>query len=250
LFVVALILIPKFAYWIHRQERLGRRAIIPPSLWTNKEFTSLCVIVFFVWGCFNATQYFITLYFQLVEDLSPIQTAIRFLPQVIMGTATNMATGWLVKHVRTPYLIICSCIITSICPLLMATIDPTWSYWKSAFFALCFIPICADVLFPAGNLLIISLFPHETHGLAGGVFNTVSNIGNSVGLAITAMITTSVTSTKITNNASVVDAMLGGYRASFWTCFAVHVLVLIVAAFGLRNVGKVGLKAEKAKQGP
>jgi len=245
LFVVALLLIPKFAYWIHRQERLGRKAVIPPSLWTNRLFTSLCVIVFFVWGCFNATQYFITLYFQLVEDLSPVQTAVRFLPQVIVGAVTNLMTGWLVKHVRANYLIIGSCIITSICPLLMATIDPSWSYWHSAFFALCFIPVCADVLFPVGNLLIVSLFPPETHGLAGGVFNTVSNIGNSVGLAVTAMITTSVTRTKIMDNASVVDAMLGGYRASFLTCFAAHVLVLVIVVFGMRNVGKVGVEAEK-----
>ncbi|TVY85516.1 putative MFS-type transporter [Lachnellula suecica] len=243
--VAAVLLIPLFVFWIHRQERLHRKVIIPPSLWRNKIFASLCTIVFVAWGSFNASQYFIALYFQLVVNLDAYKTALLFLPQVISGLATNLMTGWLVKHVRADVLIICSGIITAICPVLMATIDPEWSYWRSAFFALCCIPVCADVLFTVANLLIVSLFPADTHGLAGGVFNTASNIGNSVGLSITAVIAASVTAADIDEYPMHVSLM-NGYRAAFWASFAANVLILFIAGYGLRKVGKVGALVEKA----
>lgn len=39
-------------------------------------------------------------------------------------------------------------------------------------------------------------------------------------------------------------ALLEGYRATFWTCFAAILLVAGVSAVGLRKAGKVGLKKE------
>lgn len=61
LLTVSLLLVPAFAYWMRRQERLRRPAIIPNSLWKNTAFTTTCVAVFFTWAVFNAFQYFSTL---------------------------------------------------------------------------------------------------------------------------------------------------------------------------------------------
>ena len=61
LFTTSLLLVPAFAYWMHRQERSGKAAIIPNSLWKNTAFTTTCVAVFFTWAVFNAFQYFSTL---------------------------------------------------------------------------------------------------------------------------------------------------------------------------------------------
>lgn len=61
LLTLSLLLVPAFAYWMHRQERLGKPAIIPNSLWKNTAFTTTCVAVFFTWAVFNAFQYFSTL---------------------------------------------------------------------------------------------------------------------------------------------------------------------------------------------
>jgi hypothetical protein len=97
------------------------------------------------------------------------------------------------------------------------------------------------VLFTVVNLVITSVFLPQTHGLAGGVFNTVSNIGNSVGLAVTAVVASSVT---LAEKESPIDTLMNGYRASYWLCFGANVLVLGVVAFGLRKIGKVGIKID------
>lgn len=109
------------------------------------------------------------------------------------------------------------------------------------FFATACSPICADVLFTVVNLVFTSGFPPQTHGLAGGVFNTVSNIGNSAGLAVTAVVASSVT---LAEKGSPIDTLMNGYRASYWLYFGANVLVLGVVAFGLRKIGKVGIKID------
>lgn len=163
---------------------------------------------------------------------------------VVTGSATNFLTGWLVKRVRADILVLGSAAITAIAPLLMAVVKPEWSYWTCEFFATACAPICADVLFTVANLVITSVFPPQTHGLAGGVFNTISNIGNSVGIAISAVIASSVTMAEKGNGESTVQTLMDGYRATFWMCFAANVLVLGVAVFGLRKMGKVGIKVD------
>jgi MFS family permease len=241
LFSIALILIPIFAFHIRRQERLGRKVIIPPSLFGNRVFTSLCLTVFVIWGVFNSIQYFLTLFYQTIQSLSAIQTSLRFLPMVVTGGIANFVTGLLVKRVRADVLVLGSGAITAISPLLMAIVDPKWSYWTCAFFVTAFTPICADVLFTIANLLITSVFPPQTHGLAGGVFNTVSNIGNSVGLAITAVVASGVT---LGEKGPSAEILMDGYRASYWLCFGANISALAVVAFGLRKIGKVGIKID------
>ena len=244
LFSIAAVLIPVFVFHTYRQERLGRKAIMPPSLWTNRVFTSLCITVFIIWGVFDAVQFFLTLFYQSVQKLSGIQTSIRFLPMVITGAGTNFLTGWLVKRVRADVLVLSSAAITAFAPLLMAIVDPKASYWTYAFFATACTPICADVLFTVANLLITSVFPPQTHGLAGGVFNTIANIGNSVGLAVTAVIASSVTMAEKGKNKNETETLMDGYRATFWVCFGANILVLAVIGFGLRKIGKVGIKVD------
>lgn len=244
LFSIAVVLIPLFIWHTRRQERLNRPAIIPPSLWSNPVFTSLCTTVFLIWGVFSAVEFFLTLFYQSVQRLSPLQTSIRFLPMVVTGASANFLTGWLVKRVRADILVLLSAAITALAPLLMALADPAASYWTYAFFATACTPICADVLFTVANLVITSIFPPKTHGLAGGVFNTISNIGGSVGLAVTAVVASSVSMREQGKGESGPEMLMDGYRATFWLCFGAEILVLGIVGFGLRKIGKVGIKVD------
>lgn len=109
-------------------------------------------------------------------------------------------------------------------------------------------------MYTISNLAITSLFPVRTQALAGGVFNTLAQIGNSVGLAITSIVAASVTAAKTAaeggaaaNGATAQGGILAlweGYKASFWTCFAACVVSGMICAGGMRGLGKVGLKVE------
>src|ERR1700712_4932399 len=98
------------------------------------------------------------------------------------------------------------------------------------------------VLYTVSNLIITSSFPASKQSLAGGVFNTVSQIGNSVGLTVGAVIAASVSaSSSASEKKNVLEA---GYRATFWACFAALGLVAIVSWVGLKKVGRVGIKVD------
>ncbi|KAF4630165.1 hypothetical protein G7Y89_g7981 [Cudoniella acicularis] len=67
------------------------------------------------------------------------------------------------------------------------------------------------VLYTISNLIIADAFPASKQSLAGGIFNTATQIGNSVGLAIGAVIASAVT-----GDGSSIGALEKGYRATFW----------------------------------
>jgi MFS family permease len=101
------------------------------------------------------------------------------------------------------------------------------------------------VLYTISNLIIADAFPPSKQSLAGGVFNTVSQIGNSVGLTVGAVIAATVTGAthdKIDQISS--EKLMKGFRGTFWACFASLGTVVLVSLWGLRRAGKVGLKKE------
>ncbi|KGO77900.1 hypothetical protein PITC_060810 [Penicillium italicum] len=50
-----------------RQERLSKPTLIMNSLWKQAAFTCICVIVFMIWGSFNAFGHVVNLFFQDVQ---------------------------------------------------------------------------------------------------------------------------------------------------------------------------------------
>jgi MFS family permease len=255
LLVLAACFLASFILWINHRDRHGRTAMIPPSLFKSdpttaprraRNFSTICIAVFLTWAVFNGYQYFTTLYFQRVQGLSALQASMRFIPMVISGAVTNIATGLLVTRVRANVLCVAAATISACPPLLMGLAKPEWSYWAAPFIATTLIPISADTLFTISNLVITSTFPVKTQGLAGGVFNTISQIGMSVGLGVNAVISAGVAS-KRGHPAGEVAALVGlleGYRAAYFTCFGASLVVLGSSWWGLRSIGKIGIKRD------
>jgi nitrate/nitrite transporter NarK len=176
-----------FVFWMSHQEARGRPAIIPNSLWRNKMFSCICINVFLIWSAFNAFEQYQNFFFQDLQGLSTLDAALRFIPAPVSGALTNVVVGLVVHRARGDWIIILTTVPCAVASLLMAIAQPQWSYWACAFLANFLNPIGADGIFTVSNLLITSMFPTKTQGVAGGVFNTVSQTGKSVGLALAAL---------------------------------------------------------------
>ncbi|KXH30611.1 major facilitator superfamily transporter [Colletotrichum nymphaeae SA-01] len=242
LLAVAVALLVAFPVWMNLQTRRGRPALIPNRLWRNAAFTSICVSIFLCWASLNAIQYFIMLYFQKVQGISALQSSLRFLPHVVMGTLVNIAAAWLVSRIKVQTLGAVSAVITAAAPILMATVSLDGNYWFAPVWAMVLSPVNADALFTVSNLIISDAFPADVQSLAGGVFSEIGQIGNAVGLAVTAAIAASVTEHSAVVHDDAREARMEGYRAAFWTIFAATVAVLIIVVGGLRKGGTVGKK--------
>lgn len=240
--IIGLALLPTFALWAYRRETSGKTVLIRNSIWRNKAFSSVCINVFLTWASFNATETFVTFLFQDVQKHSATAASIRFLPEPVTGTVANILMGLYVHRLQADWALVVSFIASAISPLLLAVMREDASYWEFEFPAVALIPISTDVLYTISQLIITAEFDERTQALAGGVFNTVGQIGKTVGLALSAVVASSVTRKLGSNNHE--DDLLRGYRAAWWFTFAAAVTCIIVTVLGLRNIGKVGLKRE------
>lgn len=104
--------------------------------------------------------------------------------------------------------------------------------------------MCTNVLFTVGLLIISAVFPVRTQALGGAVFNTCAQLGTSIGLTVTSVISESITAASDEADKSSPNALMAGYRAAFWALFACMAIVFVTGALGLRRVGKIGVKQD------
>ena len=182
--------------------------------------------------------------FQEVQKLPALQASLRILPSLVVGVILNFTTGLFVDKVSALWLVSISSILCAGAPLLMALANPSLPYWYNPFFAQLLQPVSGDILFTVGLIIVSDVFPQHTQALAGGVFNTASQFGNSLGLAIMQVVSTVTIAGSGSATSEPVDALLSGYRNSFWTMFALMASCACFGALGLRKTGKVGLKSE------
>lgn len=240
---VAAALGPFFVWWQGHQVKAGRPALIPNHLWRQTKFSCICASVLLIWGAYNSFEQFMFLWFQLVEEVSLLDTSLRFLPQPIAGAAMGFPIGFLAHRVRANYIILISPLLSTAAPLIMALASPRQSYWTAAFPALTLNAIDANCLYPVSILIISSLFEQNLQGTAGGVFNTVAQIGKTLGLAIGTLIAGAVSS-RVPQDIEQSQRLVYGYQAAFWFCMALCGVSVGICWLGLRSVGKVGLKRD------
>lgn len=149
-------------------------------------------------------------------------------------------------RVRADWIVIATTATSCAAPLLMALADPSQSYWSSVFLGNLLSPIGADGLFTIANLLVTSVFPENTQALAGGVYNTVAQIGRSLIVAVVALVAENVTAHSAVEDKKSPDALMEGYRAAFWFMFASSAASLFISFWGLQKIGKVGRENSKS----
>lgn len=253
LLAVSLVLIGCFPVWMHFQTRANRPALIPNRLWKNIPFSSICIMVALSNGVMNSNELFSSLYFQEVQNASTLTTSLYLLPSLVTGVLINFTVGLIVDRVSAQWLVSVSSFICACSPLMMALLNPSWNYWYLEFWAQVLGPFSADVLFTIGLIIVADSFPEKEQGLAGAVFNTVGQFGMSLGVGVCQVVALGVMDSNSAashggseGGAFQEDAgqVLKGYRASFWTMFAYMIVCGVIAVFGMRNAGKVGLKRE------
>ncbi|KAI1245072.1 hypothetical protein MGN70_011960 [Eutypa lata] len=254
LLCIAAACMPAFAFWMRQQQRRGKPVLIPNSLWKTLSFTTLCVMILLTWAVIQGIENLQSLYFQKVQGLAALPTSLCFIPNIAIGVALSISMGFILHKVSIYWIVLITCCVTAGSPLLMAVNSPDWTYWYAVFWAVLLSPFSANTLFVVSALIITSTFPDDTQALAGAVFNTFSQFGTAIGLAVVAVISSSVSQTYSTShahspagvaeNAYTPRDLLEGYRASFWFLFGGAILTSVIGAFGLRNVSNKGLKTE------
>jgi len=140
-------------------------------------------------------------------------------------------------------------LVTGFACVLFALIDPSITYWAFGFPSTVLVVFGADFVYAAGTIFVAKIvFPHE-QSLAGGLFQTMTQLGTAFGLTISTIVFDGVVKSQseklgVILNAdgtnAPMSAELDGYRFAQWTCAAFPFLAGLIAAVFLRSVGIVG----------
>ena len=185
------ILLVAFLFWHDCWERDSTQRI-QNSLWTNFHFLSMCLVVFFVYTSSHSTSQLMIFVFQRAQGLSVLQSSWRYLTVPIAGALSTLLTGHFLSRVEVNNILIVAIVLSSLSPLLMATLNLAWPYWKCAMPAVSLNSVASNSVIPIATMMVAGSFPLETQGLAMGVLCTVAMVGASVGMALTALISNDV----------------------------------------------------------
>ncbi|KAJ6468826.1 major facilitator superfamily-domain-containing protein [Mycena sanguinolenta] len=241
-------------FWIYEtwQERKGAAVLMPPSIWKHPSARMPATIgmVFFAWWSFNMLLYLCALYYQQVNGLSPLQTSIRFLPSVLCGVAANLAGGWLLNRVSGISLILGAITMNMVSAVLFSLLKVNAGFWKMSLWVMILLP-GADLIYPAGTLQVVSAVDNDSKSLAGGIFNVAIRLGSSFGMAVSTIISTTLSKHFQSAHPGVSSddpqVLMVGFRAAAWSLIGTAVISFAITLIGLRGIGILG-KPSDAKE--
>ncbi|KZT18240.1 MFS general substrate transporter [Neolentinus lepideus HHB14362 ss-1] len=231
LFVLSLILLATFIYWEYISEKRGNSVLLNVRMFKDKKLCAFFTLMFSMWWNFNVLQYLSTVYFQNVQGLSPVQTAIRFIPEAIADFVVNVSTGWWVEHIPAQWLNLFGIATSMTASVLFAIINPAVSFWQNAFWVTVLMT-GADTIYTVGNLYVLTSMDAKSQALAGGLFLTFTRLATSTGLAVSSAVATAVS-----QHSPLARNLLRGYHAAGWVCFAMSCVGLAVNVGALWMLG-------------
>nr|GAT47431.1 predicted protein [Mycena chlorophos] len=249
LFTGSALILALFIFYERYREARGLSVIVPMNIWNVKLASVLGTLFFSMWS-FNLMIYYSTLYYQQINLLTPLQTAVRYIPMTIAGFLVNLIAGSIMSRVQGQPLILVGLLGSIVAPIIFATLNVHGSYWATMFLVMV-ITTGPDVVYPVGNLYLSTVFDDDSQALAAGLFAIAMRLGTSLGLAVTSSIATATSQNYQHAHAQLAanspEVLMVGYRAAGWTLMAAGIVAFAIAAFGLRGIGIVGRAKEDTK---
>ncbi len=158
---------------------------------------------------------------------------VRFLPMFVTGVLCNIVIAVVIGRIDVALILMFGTALTGVANIFFAVIKADASYWATGFPSAILCVFGADFVFSAGTIFIAKVsLPHE-QSVAGALFQTMTQLGTSFGLAITTIVFNRVLAKQSSNMGVIVDdagtnapmdAQLRAYRAAEWAAFAFGIL--------------------------
>ncbi|KAM3558532.1 hypothetical protein ARSEF4850_004569 [Beauveria asiatica] len=250
LVMVSLLLIVAFYFWQRRLEKKpdGRPPLIKVSMFKNRQFTAVMVIMGLFFASFNNFLVFATYYYQDYLGYDPIQTMLRFLPTGVGGIFVSFAVAFLLSRVPTAFMLICGTFSVSVASLLFAAPIPiTTSYFAWGMWAMLLSVVGSDITWPCLIFFTSQALPADDQAIGGALINAVGQMGRAVGLAIATAIQTAVLAhergVSVENVGAVQEldyASLQSIRIASWFNFAIGVAAMVTVCVAFRKMEVIG----------
>ncbi|THY14882.1 putative transporter [Aureobasidium pullulans] len=222
--IVGAALIVAFVFW----ELYYPHPLVPMSIWRDKNFSLVMIVLLFGMMAFSVAEFFLALYMQEVWKWSPLTTAVHLLPMAIMGIIVNIVAGMIMHRVSNKALMLVGCFGYTIAFTLIAVNTFHSSYWAFCFPSFLLAVVGADLEFNVANLYVASSMPVHQQSIAGSIVQTVTKLCQSVGFGIGTAVFNAVGRSAKENRW---DVATKPYSAVFWFAAAASGTSIVFATF-------------------
>ena len=140
-----------FVVW----ENIYTHPLLDPNIWKNRNFNLCILCVLFGYMSFITNQFWISLYMQNVQLMTPLQIAARLLPQTLTGVIWSFMGQALVSRVMGTIVMGIGALAYIAGAALLIFIRQNTSYWALLFPSLCITVMGADFQFIAANVSLL-----------------------------------------------------------------------------------------------
>jgi EmrB/QacA subfamily drug resistance transporter len=178
--------------------------------------------------------YFVSLFLQKVQGLSPVETGLALVPATVTVVITStLLTRRLLARLAIKNVLLVGLGCMAAGQLWFSQLSPGTSYWAGVLPGLLFTALGIGFALPTASIAITSGVQGRDQGLAGALFTTSQQAGAAVGLAILA--TAAAARTAHAVGTSVAGALTDGYRLSFLIATGIALLAALLVAIQLRS---------------
>jgi EmrB/QacA subfamily drug resistance transporter len=211
-----------------RIEARSRSPLVPGAAVRNRTLVAANLSAFLLFGAFFAFIFLGSLLMQQVLGYSPTRTGVAWLATTVMSFfAAGIAGAKLVGVVGVRRLLVGGFTLLAIAALLLTRVPAGAHYATDLLPALILAGLAGGISAPAIQIGALSGVPHSMTGLAGGLVETLREIGGGVVVAVVATVLVSRAGTRAGAASSAAHrlAAVNAFHTAFW-------VMLIVAALG------------------
>lgn len=196
-------------------ERGALQPLMPLRLFTNRDRVAAYLSFFLGPMAMMSSFFFLTQFLQEVRDFSPLRTGFAFLPMAAsLFSMTRLMPRLLPRFGPKPLALAGTALMVG--GLFWLTrLDPSSDYVHSLLGPLLLLGLGGGLGFSPLNVVIMSTVPPRDAGVAGGVLQTMQQIGATLGLAILVTLFGTANRHAALHGADPVHALVSGMTLAF-----------------------------------
>ena len=156
--------------------------LLPADMFEVPGMGPLIIALMLLYGTLGIQLLYGTQYFQNVMGVEPLQVVAWFTPMVIGGLILSTIEGFILHKVSGRLLLIISGIGAIVAQLLLALVPVGGNYWAWIFPAMICGTIGVDLSYNLMTVFVTTQLPSSRQGLAGGLINSVLQLGIAIQL--------------------------------------------------------------------
>ena len=193
LMVTGLMLVWSFLHWEARMVAREKEPLVDPALLRNEQLAGGLIMFFFQYFLMMGVFFLIPLYLSVALGLSAIDTGVRIMPMSLTLLAAALGVPRLFADISPPRLVVRVGILLMLLGLLvlLAAIDVDAGA-EIVTVPLLLVGLGIGALASQLGAVTVSAVPDEKSSEVGGLQNTVTNLGASLGTALAGSILVAV----------------------------------------------------------